>query len=71
MRIMIYNAPFQRKYGYPYVELAQFSRRELQEMFLKPFRYESLLESNENKELEIQKAIGNSLQEIRMRELFW
>lgn len=73
LRIMIFNAPFQKKHGYPYIELAQFSRRELQEMFLKQFRYEGLVELNGDKELEIkiQKTIRDSLQKIRMYELLW
>lgn len=41
-RIMITSAPWQRKYGYPYVELTRFTRRELQEMFLREFRFEKL-----------------------------
>lgn len=49
-RMMIIDAPWQRKYGYSYVSMAKFSRRELQELFLKKFRYEDLLEFNNEKE---------------------
>lgn len=42
-RICLANAPWQKKYGYPYVSLSGFTRRELQEMFLKRFRAESML----------------------------
>lgn len=71
LRIMIIQALWQRKYGYPYVELKQFSRRELQEMFLKGFRFESLIEL-EGEELDfrikLQYIIRNQLQKIRMLE---
>lgn len=40
-RIILINTPWQKKYGYPYVELDKFTRRELQEMLLKKFRFES------------------------------
>lgn len=40
MRICLINASFQRKYGYSYVTCLDFSRRELQEMFLQKFRWE-------------------------------
>lgn len=44
MRIAMLSASYQRKYGYPYTSSIEFSRRELQEMFLKEFRYEKNLE---------------------------
>lgn len=34
------NAPWQKKYGYPYVELSQFTRKEQQEIFLEKFYFE-------------------------------
>lgn len=40
-RLMCIDALWQKKYGYPYVELDQFPRRELQEMFLKEFQFEN------------------------------
>ena len=42
--------PWQKKYGYPYVEISGFTRRELQEMFLKEFRFERELSYNGEKE---------------------
>ena len=68
LRIQIINAPWQRKYGYPYVELANFSRRELQEMFLKPFRFEERSEDNKKLELSIQKIIRKKLRYARRLE---
>ena len=42
MRICLAAGSFQKKYGYPYLNSLSFSRRELQEMFLKDFRWEEL-----------------------------
>ena len=71
LRIMIFNGMWQKKYGYPYVELAQFSRRELQELFLKSYRIEDLTGSYKIDEASIgmQKRIWDWLQELRMYEL--
>lgn len=57
LRMMIIDAPWQRKYGYPYLNVADFSRRELQELFLKRFRFEKLFEFKSEKE-ELQYRIG-------------
>ncbi len=72
MRIMIINAPWQREYGYPYVEMAQFSRRELQEMFLKQFRFEDLTKTDTDGVVKIrmQKIIRAYLQEVRMQTAY-
>lgn len=76
-RMMLINAPYQRKYGYPYVEITQFSRRELQEMFLKSFRFEELPEieikdKNElNQKMRLQRKIKNRLQNAKRDELLW
>ena len=40
MRICMINASFQKEHGYSYVKCLDFSRRELQEMFLQDFRWE-------------------------------
>lgn len=40
LRLMLIDAPWRKKYGYPHVEPEQFTRKELQEMFLKEFRFE-------------------------------
>lgn len=39
-RISLITGPWQKKYGYPYVSSMDFSRRELEEMFSKKFRFE-------------------------------
>lgn len=39
-RLLLIHAPVQKKYGYPYVETDQFTRKVLQEMFLKAFWFE-------------------------------
>lgn len=41
VRLLCIDALWQKKYGYPYVDPDQFTRRELQEMFLKEFRFEN------------------------------
>ena len=43
-RISIVSAPYQKKYGYIYEDCLKFSRKELQEMFLKEFRFHSFLQ---------------------------
>ncbi|MBD5489832.1 MAG: hypothetical protein HDR13_13760 [Lachnospiraceae bacterium] len=73
LRIMLIQALWQRKYGYPYVESKEFSRRELQEMFLKPFRFENLVELDGkgldlNFRMMLQYTIRNQLLKIRMVE---
>lgn len=42
MRISLMAASFQKQYGYPYTNCLDFSRRELQDMFLKEWRWERL-----------------------------
>ncbi len=70
LRIMIFNGPWQKKYGYPYMELIQFSRRELQELFLKSYYVEDITGSYKIDEtgVRMQKKIRNWLQELRMYE---
>lgn len=41
-RLSLICSPYQKKYGYPYVNLSGFSRRELQEMILKKFKVEAM-----------------------------
>ncbi len=74
-RLSLFHAPWQKKYGYPYVELKNFSRREIQEMFLKEFRFESLLEGKEGKlglefKMMLQYTIRDTLQKVRILEFF-
>lgn len=40
LKLMIFDAAWRKKYGYPYLEPDQFTRKELQEMFLTEFRFE-------------------------------
>lgn len=51
MHLCLIDGPFQKEYGYSYVSCLEFSRRELQEMFLKEFRWEKLpeMEKGEDK----------------------
>lgn len=41
LKISLLHAPWQKKYRYPYVEPNQFTRKMIQEMFLKEFRFEN------------------------------
>lgn len=49
-RISLINAPWQKKYRYPYVDVSEFSQRELQEIFLKEFRFDKYRGSGDEKE---------------------
>lgn len=49
MRISLVACSYQKQYGYPYVNCLEFSRRELQELFLKEFRYEKIAAISENR----------------------
>ncbi|MDE7204281.1 MAG: hypothetical protein K2O91_20845 [Lachnospiraceae bacterium] len=72
-RIMLLNSQWQKKYGYPYVGVKQFSRREIQEMWLKEFRFENLFNQITNKiefEMKIQYDIKNQLKQVRLSELY-
>ncbi len=43
MRILLLTAPWQKNYGYPYVDCMDFTRYELQELMLKDFRFEKFI----------------------------
>lgn len=66
MRICLSAASFQKQYGYPYVSCMDFSRRELQEMFLKDFCWEMFPEALQGKEEE-----GFWNMQKRIRYLLW
>lgn len=73
-RICLVKGPWQRKYGYPYVNSLEFSRRELQEMFLKKFRFEQNLvfESQELENVYMkwrQKWMNQILWDVRRKEM--
>lgn len=74
-RIMLIDAPWQRKYGYSYVELLQFTRRELQEMFLKEFRFEKqwdaeLCGDEFEDRLVVQRVVRTNLQKVKALEFY-
>ncbi len=74
LRIMIINAPWQRKYGYPYERISGFSSRDLQEMFMKEFRFEKMIEySGTESDIVMhyrrQTVVRNRLLKIRLLEL--
>ena len=66
-RINILTGPWLKKYGYPYKNSLEFSRRELLEMFLKKFRFE---ENYVFVSEELKQAYLNWRQKI-MNELLW
>lgn len=49
-RIRLISIPWQKKYGYPYVDVSDFSQRELQEIFLKGFRFDKFRNAGREKE---------------------
>lgn len=73
-RIMLISGPFQKYYGYPYVSILDFSRKELQVMFQKKFRFENYLEYDCDEEemqiwYEMQKRAGAILWSVRREEI--
>lgn len=43
MRILLLTAPWQKAYGYPYIDCRDFGEYDLQEMLLKEFRFEKYI----------------------------
>lgn len=73
-RISLIVSPWQRMYGYPYVNFLNFSRRELQEMFLKAFRFEEkIVYQDEEQRIRVHNARQNlvdfNLQKTRRKEV--
>lgn len=66
MRICLTAGTFQKRYGYPFVSCLTFSRRELQDMFLKEFRWEKRSGAKEGKTLTNICNLQNSI-----RHLLW
>lgn len=66
MRISLVAGSFQKQYGYPYECCLNFSRRELQELFLKEYRWERLPGALEGKSEEIITAM-----QFQIRKLLW
>lgn len=74
-RLSLINAPWQRKYGYPYTDIQLFTRRELQQMFLREFYFERLEEFHKEKtdiqlRRKIQILIRKHLQQARIAEFY-
>lgn len=73
MRICFCKAKYQKTYGYPYGDAA-FTRKELQEMYLKKFKCQDVLEINaEGNEAELLNAyrcVQTRLNEV-YSQLFW
>lgn len=73
LRLMIINAPWQRKYGYPYERVSRFSRKDLQEMFIQEFRFEEMItyngtESDFVMSYRRQIVVRNRLRKLRLLE---
>ena len=47
MRLVLLLSEWQAEYEYPCVDILEFSRRELQEMFVKDFRFEDMYQFHE------------------------
>ncbi len=69
MRIAMASGSYQKKYGYPYVSCLEFSRRELQEMFLKDFRWEGLSGTAE-REMDNYVYVQDMVRSLLWRERF-
>lgn len=66
MRISLVAGSFQKQYGYPYESCFSFSRRELQDFFLKEYRWEGLPGASEGKSEEMIIAM-----QFQIRKLLW
>ncbi len=66
-RISLINGPLQKKYGYPYVSSLDFSRRELQQMFLKEFHFEEKI----NYPSEEEKLVSKKWAQNWIAKLLW
>lgn len=73
-RLMLASAVWQQEHGYPYISSLDFSRKEIQDMFDKEFRFEKNLEyqyEGEKQELKQwkQDVLKKSLWEVRRYEI--
>lgn len=68
-RISIASSPYQKRYGFPYENCLKFSRRELQELFLKPFMFEEkkIFKSRRSDDLKNYAKMGWLLWNVRKR----
>lgn len=64
---MSYKCSYQKKYGYPYVEISEFTRKELLEIFLKKNRFENMagVEIKKKTDLRLQKMVAINLQKLK------
>ena len=70
-KITLICMPYQKKYGYPYVDASLFSRRELQEIFLKEFRFMDRLcfDTERTRKIfmmDFQKYVRKRIQKLKM-----
>ena len=70
MRISLAAGSYQKQYGYPYIKCLEFTRRELQEMFLKDFRWEELPGALEGKNEDNVRIVMNRIRHLLWRERF-
>lgn len=73
-RIALSAGHWQKKYGYPYVSILNFNRRELQEMFSKDFRFEKALVFHNDEERKkfkkgLKSFISSRLWEVRRKAI--
>lgn len=74
LRIILVNAPWQKKYGYDWISPGEFTRKELQELIRKEFRFEKLFQFDSDRDQRkcramIQRVWNQSLQEVRRLEM--
>lgn len=70
-RISIASGWYQKKYGYTYESCLKFSRRELQDMFLKKFKFQEGMMQGDDFQLSVSDIIRWDLWEVRKRELLY
>ena len=70
MRICLVSCSYQKQYGYPFVSCLLFTRRELQEMFLKEFRWERLPGGRKGKDKENLRNIQDNIRHFLWLERF-
>lgn len=70
MRICMVNRSYQKENGYPYASCLDFSRRDLQELFLKEFRWEQLLAKRMEKTEDVFWIVQKQLRDILWEERF-
>lgn len=65
-RVSLASSPYQKRYGYSFSDCTKFSRREIQEWFLKPFRFdEKLLFGDHSDHMKLYKWVMWQMWEVR------